>query len=55
MTEIRRKDTGPIRVKGNFKLIGIDGKIIETADEISLCGCGKSENKPFCDGTHKKA
>ena len=55
MTEIIPKDTGPIRIKGNFKLIGIDGKEIETEDEISLCGCGKTGNSPFCDGTHKKS
>lgn len=27
---------------------------IETGDRYSLCRCGKSSNKPFCDGTHRR-
>ncbi|MCK4808369.1 MAG: CDGSH iron-sulfur domain-containing protein [Candidatus Aenigmarchaeota archaeon] len=30
------------------------GEVIETKPVISLCRCGGSENKPFCDGTHAK-
>src|SRR5260370_21307801 len=31
-----------------------EGKTIETKDEYSLCRCGRSKTKPFCDGTHTK-
>jgi CDGSH-type Zn-finger protein len=31
-----------------------EGKTIETGQEYSLCRCGRSKNKPFCDNTHTK-
>jgi CDGSH-type Zn-finger protein len=31
-----------------------EGKTIETGQEYSLCRCGRSRNKPFCDSTHTK-
>ncbi len=31
----------------------VDGTTIEREKKFSLCRCGRSENKPFCDGTHK--
>jgi CDGSH-type Zn-finger protein len=49
---------GPLRVFGTFVLKDSDGKpfeIPQRADKnwVSLCRCGASKNKPFCDGTHK--
>jgi glutamate synthase domain-containing protein 2/CDGSH-type Zn-finger protein len=44
---------GPLLVKNLETLIGIDSKLIETKPVFSLCRCGKSANRPFCDGTHK--
>ena len=32
----------------------VKGKTFETGEEYSLCRCGRSKNKPFCDGTHTK-
>jgi len=32
-----------------------DGRVLPQAEEYSLCRCGKSKNKPFCDGSHEKA
>jgi CDGSH-type Zn-finger protein len=29
-----------------------DGRVIEHPDPMSMCRCGHSSNKPFCDGTH---
>jgi len=29
-----------------------DGRVIEHPDPMSICRCGGSSNKPFCDGTH---
>jgi CDGSH-type Zn-finger protein len=45
----------PIKISGNFEIIGIDGKRLTTdyTDEIYLCACGRSKIKPFCDGSHK--
>lgn len=45
---------GPLIIEGNFNLKGIDGNLLSAADKVYLCRCGKSANKPFCDGSHKK-
>ena len=44
---------GPLKVEGNFKLIGPNFSTIKTENEIYLCRCGKSKNKPFCDNSFK--
>jgi CDGSH-type Zn-finger protein len=33
-------------------LTDVDGREIPHPDQMSLCRCGQSGNKPFCDGTH---
>ena len=48
------KPSGPLIIEGNFRIKGVDGNVLSAADKIYLCRCGKSENKPFCDGAHKK-
>lgn len=45
---------GPYEVKGDFTLIGKDGKEIPNKGTVHLCRCGASKNKPFCDGAHVK-
>ena len=46
---------GPLLVKGLKHLKDADGNpIAMEKDTIALCRCGASENKPFCDGTHKE-
>src|SRR5579883_1897466 len=32
----------------------VEGKTLETSTQYSLCRCGGSKTKPFCDGTHSK-
>ena len=45
---------GPLLVRGPFKLLDQDGNEIDARRKtIALCRCGKSQVKPFCDGTHK--
>jgi CDGSH-type Zn-finger protein len=46
------KASGPIRVKGGVTLESADGSRYETRNRMTLCRCGKSKNKPFCDGSH---
>ncbi len=50
------RPNGPLRVEGPVKLINTDGKEIDVTGKpaFSLCRCGASTNKPFCDGTHSK-
>jgi len=45
---------GPIEVKG-VELLNPDGTVAAEMDVAYLCRCGQSKNKPFCDGSHKKA
>jgi len=45
---------GPLVVEGNFKIKNTDGTYLKQEGKVYLCRCGKSANKPFCDGSHKK-
>jgi uncharacterized Fe-S cluster protein YjdI len=45
---------GPYLVKGKFVFVGTDGKEEIKEGSIALCRCGASNNKPFCDGAHRK-
>jgi CDGSH-type Zn-finger protein len=43
---------GPYLVAGPVRLTAPDGRAIPHPDPMSLCRCGQSSNKPFCDGSH---
>jgi CDGSH-type Zn-finger protein len=43
---------GPYWVRGGIPLIGSDGRVYEVRNRVTLCRCGKSANKPFCDSSH---
>jgi CDGSH-type Zn-finger protein len=43
---------GPVWLKGGVPVIGSDGFHYEVRNRVTLCRCGASQNKPFCDGTH---
>jgi CDGSH-type Zn-finger protein len=55
-TKITVTNNGPLVVEGDFEVTDQDGKAFGLAGRtrLSLCRCGHSENKPFCDGSHKK-
>ena len=44
--------SGPLWVKGMIPVISASGEGYEPRNRVTLCRCGSSENKPFCDGTH---
>ena len=45
---------GPLLVRGPIQLLAADGSpIASDRDPVALCRCGRSNIKPFCDGTHK--
>ncbi len=48
------KVSGPIWVKGGVQIEAADGFVYEKRNRVCLCRCGKSTNKPFCDGTHTR-
>lgn len=45
---------GPLMVYGNLQVKLPDGKIQNQSKVSAFCRCGGSQNKPFCDGSHKK-
>ncbi len=57
MANITCKNHGPLRIEGDFKLSDMDGNTFDVAGRtaISLCRCGASQDKPFCDGSHKQS
>lgn len=50
--ELELSKNGPIEVRGHVPLHDEDGSEPQTGDHYTLCRCGGSKNKPFCDGTH---
>jgi len=44
---------GPYLVKGSVVIVDKDGSETIKDGTIALCRCGASQNKPFCDGSHK--
>jgi CDGSH-type Zn-finger protein len=46
---------GPIWVRGGIPVEAADGYVYEIRNRVTLCRCGKSTNKPFCDGKHEDA
>ena len=49
---IEPTENGPYLVEGLASLSNSKGERIETKGKVWLCRCGRSKNKPFCDGTH---
>lgn len=54
-TKITVMNNGSLRVEGDFEIVDQEGRTFGLAGrtKLSLCRCGQSSNKPFCDGTHK--
>jgi len=54
-SEIEPKENGPYLIKNLFSLTNSRGvDILPDKKVFALCRCGKSDNKPFCDGAHNK-
>jgi CDGSH-type Zn-finger protein len=47
-----KKCSGPVWLRGGIQVIGADGFKYEVRNRVTLCRCGASQNKPFCDGQH---
>ncbi len=46
---------GPLLCTGDIEVVAEDGYVLGKSDELALCRCGQSKNRPFCDGSHKEA
>jgi CDGSH-type Zn-finger protein len=55
-TKITPQNNGSIRIEGDFELYDPQGNKFGLGGRttISLCRCGQSANKPFCDGSHAR-
>jgi CDGSH-type Zn-finger protein len=58
MTDVKVtvRNNGPLRVEGDLTLLDVEGRPFGLGGRtvVSLCRCGQSSNKPFCDGSHAK-
>jgi CDGSH-type Zn-finger protein len=54
-TKITVKSNGSLKIEGDFELVDVTGAAYDLGGReiISVCRCGLSQNKPFCDGSHK--
>jgi uncharacterized Fe-S cluster protein YjdI len=52
--EVRASANGPLEVTGGVRVLDADGTVLYEGEKATLCRCGGSANKPFCDGTHEK-
>jgi CDGSH-type Zn-finger protein len=55
-SKITVRNDGSLRVEGDFEMVDQDGKPFGLGGRtaVSLCRCGHSATKPFCDGAHKR-
>ena len=54
-TKLTVNNNGSLKVNGDFEIVDKNGNIYDLGgrDQVSLCRCGLSKMKPFCDGAHR--
>ena len=54
-TKITVNDNGSLKIEGDFEIVDRNGVQYDLGGReiVSLCRCGNSKTKPFCDGSHK--
>ena len=54
-TKLTINSNGSVKVEGDFEIVDMRGNNYDLAGReiVSICRCGNSKNKPFCDGSHK--
>ena len=54
-TKIIVKSNGSLKIEGDFVIVDMEGNVygVEGREIVSICRCGLSQTKPFCDGSHK--
>jgi uncharacterized Fe-S cluster protein YjdI/CDGSH-type Zn-finger protein len=53
-TTVQERPNGPLFVRGKIRIVGQDRKLVREDVRVALCRCGASQNKPFCDGSHRR-
>ncbi len=54
-TRLTVNNNGSLKVEGDFEIVDAQGNVygLQGRTLVSVCRCGQSKNKPFCDGSHK--
>lgn len=54
-TKLTILNNGSVKVDGDFEIVDAEGNQYNLGGRtiVSICRCGRSQNKPFCDGSHK--
>ncbi len=52
IVDTEKRVNGPIWVRGGIPVVSADGHTYEVRNRLTLCRCGRSASKPFCDGAH---
>jgi CDGSH-type Zn-finger protein len=54
-TRITVNSNGSLKIEGDFEIVDKNGNVYDLAGRtaVSICRCGLSNNKPFCDSSHK--
>jgi CDGSH-type Zn-finger protein len=54
-TKLTVNSNGSLKIEGDFEIVDSQGNNygLNGREIVSLCRCGRSVNKPFCDGSHK--
>jgi uncharacterized Fe-S cluster protein YjdI len=53
-TTVRAARNGPLFQRGRIRITDNAGQVIREDTRVALCRCSASDNKPFCDGTHRR-
>lgn len=53
-TTITASKNGPLMIRGPLRIMDATGEVILEDTRVSLCRCGASKRKPFCDGSHRE-
>jgi CDGSH-type Zn-finger protein len=55
-TRITVNNNGSLKIEGDFEIVDMEGRAFGLGGrtKVSLCRCGQSANKPFCDSAHKR-
>jgi uncharacterized Fe-S cluster protein YjdI/CDGSH-type Zn-finger protein len=53
VTTVRAGHLGPLYLRGRIRLVDGHGRLIADETRVALCRCGASENKPYCDNSHR--
>ncbi len=54
-TKLTILSNGSVKIEGDFEIVDKQGSVynLQGREVVSICRCGLSKNKPFCDGSHR--